>query len=235
MSDDPNDRDMVAGIYVLGALEPDEARAVEALAEHDHGMAASIDLWRSRLAPMADAVRPAPPPPDLLPRIEATLGFAANPIPAPTRRLPSALARAWHNIAVWRIAAAAAALLALILAAVALNGRSASPQFAAALAPPNAQTPAFLASLEPGGSLLLRPLSRIPLQPGKDMQLWALAEGAKTPVSLGPLPAIGRRVAAHDLEHGGTQLLVSLEPAGGSPTGLPTGPILYTGMLTRLD
>jgi anti-sigma-K factor RskA len=29
-------------------------------------------------------------------------------------------------------------------------------------------------------------------------------------------------------------LAVSLEPAGGSPTGLPTGPVLYTGRLERL-
>ena len=29
-------------------------------------------------------------------------------------------------------------------------------------------------------------------------------------------------------------LAISLEPAGGSPTGLPTGPVLYTGLVQRL-
>jgi anti-sigma-K factor RskA len=29
-------------------------------------------------------------------------------------------------------------------------------------------------------------------------------------------------------------LAISLEPAGGSPTGLPTGPVLYTGPVQRL-
>jgi len=29
----------------------------------------------------------------------------------------------------------------------------------------------------------------------------------------------------------GKVLAVSLEPTGGSPTGLPTGPVLYTGLL----
>jgi anti-sigma-K factor RskA len=29
-------------------------------------------------------------------------------------------------------------------------------------------------------------------------------------------------------------LAISLEPAGGSPTGLPTGPVLYTGRIERL-
>ncbi len=29
-------------------------------------------------------------------------------------------------------------------------------------------------------------------------------------------------------------LAVSLEPAGGSPTGLPTGPVLYSGTIERM-
>jgi anti-sigma-K factor RskA len=29
-------------------------------------------------------------------------------------------------------------------------------------------------------------------------------------------------------------LAVSLEPSGGSPTGAPTGPVLYTGRVERL-
>jgi anti-sigma-K factor RskA len=31
---------------------------------------------------------------------------------------------------------------------------------------------------------------------------------------------------------GTAALAVSLEPAGGSPTGAPTGPVLYVGKLT---
>ena len=33
----------------------------------------------------------------------------------------------------------------------------------------------------------------------------------------------------------GTQLLVSLEPRGGSPTGQPTGPVLYGGRLAAVN
>ena len=32
----------------------------------------------------------------------------------------------------------------------------------------------------------------------------------------------------------GTRIMVSLEPVGGSPTGLPTGPVLFAGTLERL-
>jgi anti-sigma-K factor RskA len=73
------------------------------------------------------------------------------------------------------------------------------------------------------------------LPPGKALELWALTASG-TPVSLGLLPATGdhHRVlspgqrAALD---GAKQLAVSLEPAGGSPTGLPTGPVLHVAPL----
>ncbi len=69
--------------------------------------------------------------------------------------------------------------------------------------------------------------------PDKDYELWILPDG-KGPVSLGVLKAGERierpidemRVA---LIQPGTTLAVSLEPAGGSVSGTPTGPVLYTG------
>jgi anti-sigma-K factor RskA len=92
----------------------------------------------------------------------------------------------------------------------------------------------FLAETQPDGSILVRPLSHVAVESGKDLELWALPAGATRPVSLGVLPAIGKHVPG-ELAKASTQLLVSLEPQGGSPTGLPTGPVLYAGTLTRVD
>jgi anti-sigma-K factor RskA len=57
-------------------------------------------------------------------------------------------------------------------------------------------------------------------------------------VSLGLLPDMGSAQLALSAIQltvlGNTPTLaVSLEPAGGSPTGLPTGPVLYTATLVR--
>ncbi len=76
MSDDPEDRDLMAASYVLGVLDPDEARDVEMLAHEDHAVATSLDKWRNHLAPLAEAVPPVPPPPAVWERIEATLRMA---------------------------------------------------------------------------------------------------------------------------------------------------------------
>jgi anti-sigma-K factor RskA len=77
------------------------------------------------------------------------------------------------------------------------------------------------------------------LEAGKALELWVLpAPGVNNgqPVSLGLLPARGveRRAltaAQRAALAGAKQLAVSLEPAGGSPTGLPTGPVLHVASL----
>ena len=62
-------------------------------------------------------------------------------------------------------------------------------------------------------------------------ELWALPGAGRAPVSLGLLPQSGRlerelTAAQRDAIAVAPQLAVSLEPAGGSPTGAPTGPVL---------
>ena len=74
------------------------------------------------------------------------------------------------------------------------------------------------------------------LAAGKALELWALPEKGN-PVSLGLLPVQGEFRRALTAEQraalaGAKQLAVSLEPAGGSPTGLPTGEVLHVAPLT---
>ena len=70
------------------------------------------------------------------------------------------------------------------------------------------------------------------------LQLWALPEG-RDPQSLGLIAASGIGRVALPVPAGVAfqsvpALAVSLEPAGGSPTGKPTGPVLYSGGVQRL-
>jgi len=237
MSGESEDFDLLAGIYVLGALEADEARAVEELAARDDAVAHSIEAWQNRLAPLAAAVPPRPAPPDLWNRIAESVGDTpAETTSEPPPTLPAQmtpLGRAWQSVAVWRGVSAALALAAAF-AGIAILSRPEPATYAAALAPAGAPSPAFIAQLSPDGSLMVRPLAPVQVDPGKDMELWALPEGAKSPVSLGVLPPIGRSVSLRNLPTGSTQLMVSLEPTGGSPTGQPTGRVVYSGTLKRL-
>lgn len=72
-------------------------------------------------------------------------------------------------------------------------------------------------------------------QPDNDYQLWILRDDG-VPVSLGLLPQTGDRSLtltddALDALQRGSTLAVSLEPRGGSPEPVPTGPVLYTTVL----
>lgn len=235
MSGEAEDFDLLAGIYVLGALEPDEARAVEELAARDEAVAHAVEVWRNRLAPLAAVVPSQPAPSDLWSRIEASIDpgeASAGPAPLqPAQATP--LGRAWRSIAIWRTATAALALAAAYAGFTILSRPEPTP-YATALTPAGSPAPVFLAQLQTDGSLVVRPLAPVQVAPGKDMELWVLPEGAQKPQSLGVLPAIGRSVPMRQVPAGPSQLMVSLEPEGGSPTGVPTGPVLYAGTLKRL-
>ena len=73
---------------------------------------------------------------------------------------------------------------------------------------------------------------------GKSLELWALPPG-QAPRSLGVVAAQEKQTVklktAADSSLGDVALLaISLEPSGGSPTGAPTGPVLYTGPCVKI-
>lgn len=235
MSDEAEDYDLLAGIYVLGALEIEESRAVEALADRDQRVAYAIEGWQNRLAPLANLTRPRPPPSWLWDRIALSIGLERDWDPIEAFRTPPLPIRVWRSVVAWRAATAAALVLATVLLIASLFVRTEAPRYAAALSPQGAPGPAFLVETLADGSILVRPVSRINVAAGKDLELWALPFGSKRPVAMGVLPSIGRRVVPGETIGPDTQILISLEPQGGSPTGQPTGPVLYGGSLARMN
>ena len=102
------------------------------------------------------------------------------------------------------------------------------------LAPLTGGAPVMLATAERDGALIVRPTTAISVPSDKDLELWALRAGRHAAaVRSGVLPPSGRQLTASLTPN--TQLLVSLEPKGGSPTGQPTGPVLYGGWLTTIE
>jgi anti-sigma-K factor RskA len=101
----------------------------------------------------------------------------------------------------------------------------------AALAPSDAPAPVFLVRVAPDGQAVVVAAGAPAPPTGRALELWALTPGSSTPVSLGLLEPTGQRHLTVP-NRAGTQLMVSQEPVGGSPTGQPTGPVLYKGTLT---
>lgn len=224
---------VLAGEFVLGTLPRDEALRLEHEAEGDPVIAAAIATWERQLAPLAAAMPEVAPPLELWPRIEASLSAIGRPAgPSSVVTMPAVSATRDHG-RFWKAMAGAGFLLAASVGGIALLGRSPARVPVAVLAPAGAGRSAFVLERYPDGAVAVVPVDPSPVPAGRDLELWSLAQGARLPHPIGVLPAGGLHLAAARIPAGPAQILVSLEPRGGSPTGLPTGPVLYAARLSR--
>ena len=224
------ERDALAAEYVLGTLEAWQSRAVERAMQTDSVLRASVDAWEARLAPLAALAPEEMPPAGTWERIAE--GIGARPARAPPWTRRERLLRGW---------AAGASLAAAAFAALAWLRSVPEPRFMTVLVSDRSQA-AWTAEVDPRGRLHLAvvpPVDGTPARPVPDdrvMQLWALPPGASAPTSLALLPREAGRVVVPDLAVRpvpGMLVEITLEPPGGSPTGRPTGPVLFIGRLHR--
>jgi anti-sigma-K factor RskA len=98
--------------------------------------------------------------------------------------------------------------------------------------------PAFLLTVDPQkGTLIVRRVSAAP-EPGRSYELWLISNRYPQPRSLGLVGAdefTQRAIpAGFDVDTmRNARYAVSLEPANGSPRGVPTGPVLFTGKMVE--
>ncbi|MBV9812552.1 MAG: anti-sigma factor [Acetobacteraceae bacterium] len=215
MSGTAAERDFLAAEYALGVLEGEERAEAIRLLRDDPTFAGTVTAWEQRLAPLALAAPPVPPPSALFARIAAS-----------TRGAP-ALSRPRRFALAWPTATAAALALAAGLAAFIVT-RPAPVDAVAVLLTTSGNVP-FMLALHSDSGTAIRPAAAVNVPADRDLELWSLPPGASAPHDLGVLPASGRTVTG--ALSPGTQLLVSLEPKGGSPSGSPTGPVLCAGAL----
>ena len=220
--DDPTLRELLAGEYVLGVM-PSRAKArFERLMAEDAALARLVGEWAEHFGTI-DATAPAVEPP---PRVKRALMKRIAPVPAPPHRV------SWlDSVRLWRGLAAAAAVAAVLALFIALRPVPA-PVVVAILNDQDGQ-PSWIATLDPRASAFaVAALSPQDIAQAKSFELWAIAGGPPRPLGLlAPEPGKPLHLTAQDLPPEGGVLAVSLEPQGGSPTGLPTGPVLYQGKI----
>lgn len=219
--------DMTAGELALGVLEGEERTAALRRVLSDPYFAREVERWRTYFASLLDEV------PDVVP--SAAVG----------RRIEESVA-ATPRVGVWRAATAAMTLIAATLLAVLIL----RPQPAPPAPAPAVRSEPLIAALAPGGKgvtvaaaydaatreVRLSPLSDAPA--AHAAELWTIGKDG-VPHSLGLLSArdpsrivIAESAAARLAP--GVALAISIEPPGGSPTGLPTGPVVASGKLLTI-
>lgn len=227
--------DALAAQFALGTLSGRARRGLARVARVDPVVARAIAAWEARLGTLADVVPGITPPPRVWEGIRSRLGLAEPERPQRRLRIPW-----WASLKLWQGLALASFVVAFALAVTMFAPRTERPAEAivVVLAGPDAK-PVLIASAERGARYLtVKSLSPVSLAADRALQLWALPEG-RDPQSLGLIPASGIGRVALPVPAGMAfqsvpALAVSLEPAGGSPTGKPTGPVLYSGGVQRL-
>jgi anti-sigma-K factor RskA len=204
--------DALAGEYVLGVLDLSDRIAVENRIRSDAGFAARVARWEAHFATLNEDYAPAPLPAGALDRIESRI-FATPP--APQRR-------SWR---MWLAGAVTASVVGF--GALMLMPPSAPGTVIASLGAQGA--PLVYEARHDGTHLLVTRVAGTPAPDGQTHELWVIAPGA-APVSLGLLGADPLDVE-YPRPPAGWVLAVSVEPAGGSPTGAPTGPVILTAEL----
>ena len=227
--DESGELSLLAGEYVLGLLDAAAAAEIEAALPGHAALQAAIDFWENRLHPMVDAVPPAVPAADGWPKIQTRLRALA-PAQAAMRPGPDRALRRWRG-ATAGFAALAACLGIYIVASGSFPAKQA-PQVAVLNAPQSPQL-GWLATID-RGRLMVRAIGVASVPAGKAYEVWAIAPGATNPASLGVIRPDGQLSVVTARNFDRVMLAVSLEPSGGSPIGLPTGPVVFVGTVSQL-
>ncbi|MEJ7686741.1 MAG: anti-sigma factor [Variovorax sp.] len=232
--DDRDDRIVAAGEYVLGTLDPRDRAEVDARLASDEAFNEEVYRWQDRLVALALQAGSAEPDAaswnDIEARLPSGMSEAAR---------PAANDSVWRRLRRWQIAGGLGIAASVLLAALLLRQAVPDPvRYLTFLQAPDTQRTGWIVETTAGDRIRLVAVGPTdPVPAGKSLQFWTKPQGAQDPTSLG-LVRPGASIelpAARSPSIGEQQLFeLTLEPEAGSPTGKPTGPILFVGRSVRL-
>lgn len=228
-----DDIDTLATLVVTGLATEEEARAFEARLATEPAASAALARARERFLELDTAAAPVAPSSQLWARIDAGLASAGRieSLDAHRARREPERARVLTPRGFWQGFAAASVTAIVAGGLLWASLWPAPPQLVVVLLDAEAR-PVSLVEAYGGDKIRIVPLGAIDVPQGRTLQVWTLPDPATGPVSMGLLPAVtattltGPPLPAPKRE----QLYeITIEPAGGSPTGKPTGPIVGKG------
>ncbi|KKB84928.1 hypothetical protein VW29_08910 [Devosia limi DSM 17137] len=220
----------LAGQYVLGLLDGSELAAFERAMADDAELAKAVDRLQAHLQALDDTATPQAVSPGLWAGIEQRLDAPPAYVNIRQQRKPG-LSRVGRGNWMAMAASVVVALGVGYLAGSFGTGQR-QPVMIAVLLNQSDAMPGAIVEAFADDSVRLLPLEQFSVPEGQVLQVWTLPDPATGPVSLGTFTdprAI--RLAGPDLPapQSGQLYEITLEPAPGSPTGKPTGPILVKG------
>jgi anti-sigma-K factor RskA len=240
-----NDDDIegLAAEFVLGSLDCAERAEAVARRKTEPALHGAIAAWEARLAPLSDALPGIEPP-----------GHVLRNVMRQVQGPPRVSTGSWSQWAAdrwWAFAGGASAVAACVVAMLIWMFEAPVPipaKFVSELQKTSYSADASTMALVPLGfevyfdlqasTMLVRPYA-VPPGSSRDYQLWLIPQvAAAPPISLGVISLAEPTTSPWPATYPPRELLeatlaVSLEPRGGSPKGIPTGPTMFAGKLVQ--
>ncbi|MFA3760337.1 anti-sigma factor [Yersinia sp. 2466 StPb PI] len=211
----------LAAEYALGTLRGLARLHFERRFRRDPQLAADVASWQRLFTQLDNQLAPLEPPERVWKRLELEL---------PPINLRHIKRNRWSYLG-WAVAAALAAVL--VIPRLLVEPPTSVP---VAVLSNSQQSGQWVVSLEKSTrSLTLTPLNPVVVSERNSLELWSIPAGEK-PHSLGLLNTHGptQLTLTENQLMANSLLAISLEPHGGSPTGQPTGAVLFSGPLQNL-
>jgi anti-sigma-K factor RskA len=218
--ENPELLDRVAGDYVLGTLRGAPRRRFERLCATSTAASEAMHRWEDDFSELSRTLTPVEPSASVWLQISRRLSIASGV----TSRGP----RRWRR---WSLAAAASLIAIGLVVALLMQARHPPLQTIAVLGRDAAQPLWRIERTQELTALTIEVVGSVHAAKDSAFELWALPRGG-SPVSLGILPVSGTTqrmltAAQRAALLAADKIAVSVEPSGGSPTGSPTGPIIF--------
>jgi len=218
--------DALCGEYLVGTLRGRPRHRFERALREEPYVAARLAHWQRIFALRPSTRMNIEPDPGTWRRLESELGLSRYRTPW------------WRRAGLWRAWAAAATLALVVVAGIQVQReRVRTPELVTIASLGTEQQPATVtAAVSADHSVLeLRSLRPIEAGPTQSYELWLIPAEGGAPLSLAVLGRLDARLVVPEAHRArlrtGARLAVSVEPAGGSPTGAPTGPVILVGAI----
>jgi anti-sigma-K factor RskA len=223
----------LTGDYVVGTLSGPARRRFDQWLRRSPALRASVAEWEGRLQPLLHGIAEVTPPRRVWSAIQRRISPRGEPA-------------LWFSLPFWRGFAMLSCAVAIVLATMAAQPRYEIPPQAmmAMLMDEQQRRPAMSVAWDAGrhgeAVLRIRVIGHAEMSPETSWELWMLPDGnGEGPISLGKIGIEEKQTLripatlASKLSRA-TGMAMSVEPREGSPTGRPTGPILYSGHCIRM-
>jgi anti-sigma-K factor RskA len=230
----PELREKLASEYVIGTLRGRARARFQALARYDPQLRRTVTEWEARLTPLSAAAGEIAPPARLWQAVAKRIAGNERGV------------RPSRGLTFWRGLAVTSTAFVLILAAfIGVAPRPEAPMAMVAVMNDDRGQPALVVSWPPMKAMRdphvrVKVVQAHPVMaPGTTWEMWMLPGGKEAPVSMGLITTdadqtMRLRPALANRMEDAWGLAMSVEPAGGSPTGTPTGPVIFKGQCVKI-